>query len=196
MPSTPKTSTEQPILSFKNQRAWAAWLKTNHTTAPGVWLKFAKKGAGPSLTYAQAVEEALCYGWIDGQAKSLDGTAWLQRFTPRRARSPWSKINREKAEALLDAGRVQPAGLAAIEAARQDGRWDAAYDSPRTATVPEDFLAELDRRPQAKAFFASLNSANRYAITYRLQNAKKPETRARRMQQFLEMLERGEKFHP
>jgi uncharacterized protein YdeI (YjbR/CyaY-like superfamily) len=194
--STPNTSAELPTLTFKTQRAWAAWLKRNHAKSPGVWLKLGKKGAGPSITYAQAVEEALCYGWIDGQAKPLDDTAWLQRYTPRRARSPWSKINREKVQALLAAGRVQPAGLAAIEAARQDGRWDAAYDSPSAAAVPADLQAELDRRPGAKAFFASLNSANRYAILHRLQNAKKPETRARRMQQFLEMLERGEKIYP
>jgi|SRR5579859_298477 len=196
MPPTPKDPAELTILSFKTQRAWAAWLKKNHARSTGVWLKLAKKGAGPSLTYAQAVEESLCYGWIDGQAKPLDDTAWLQRYTPRRPRSPWSKINRAKAEALLAAGRLQAAGLAAIEAAKADGRWAAAYDSPAAASVPDDLQAELDRRPRAKAFFASLNSANRYAITYRLQNAKKPETRARRLAQFVDMLERGEKLHP
>jgi uncharacterized protein YdeI (YjbR/CyaY-like superfamily) len=196
MPPAPAGPAELPVLSFKTQRAWAAWLKKNHARSAGVWLKLARKGAGPSLTYAQAVEEALCYGWIDGQAKPLDDTAWLQRYTPRRPRSPWSKINRAKAEALLAAGRLQPAGLAAIEAAKVDGRWAAAYDSPAAASVPDDLQAELDRRPRAKAFFASLNSANRYAITYRLQNAKKPETRARRLAQFVDMLERGEKLHP
>ena len=185
-----------PIQGFKNQRAWAAWLAKNHARAPGRWLKLAKKSAGPSLTYVQAVEVALCYGWIDGQAKRFDEQAWLQKFTPRGARSIWSKINRTRAQDLIAAARMQPAGLAAIEAAKKTGRWAAAYDSPRTASLPDDFQAELDRHPQAKAFYATLNSANRYAITFRLQNAKKPETRARRMVEFIAMLERGEKIHP
>lgn len=192
----PNSSAELPILAFKTQRAFAAWLKKNHAKAPGVWLKLAKKGAGASVSYAEAVEVALCYGWIDGQGKSYDETAWLQKYTPRRARSPWSKINRDRAEALIRAGRMQPAGLAAIEAAKSDGRWAAAYDSPRTAVAPADFLAELERHPQAKAFYSTLNSVNRYAITYRLQSAKKAETRARRLQQFIDMLEKGEKLYP
>lgn len=185
-----------PTLGFKTQRAWAAWLKKNHAQSAGLWLKIGKKGAGPSVTYAEALEEALCYGWIDGQKKPLDDAAWLQKFTPRGARSPWSRINRDKAEALIAAGRMQPAGLAAVEAARQNGRWAAAYDSQRTAVAPADFLAELERRPRAKAFYLTLNSANRYAIAYRLQDAKKPETRARRLQQFIDMLDRGEKLYP
>jgi uncharacterized protein YdeI (YjbR/CyaY-like superfamily) len=187
---------ELPILPFKTQRAFSAWLKKNHNRAPGVWLKIAKQGAHPSVSYAQALEEALCYGWIDGQKKGFDEAWWLQKFTPRGPRSLWSKINREKAQALLAAGRLQPAGLAAIEAAKKNGRWEAAYESQRTAELPADFQAELDKRPKASAFYATLNSANRYAIHFRLHNAKKPETRARRMQQFLDMLERGEKFFP
>jgi uncharacterized protein YdeI (YjbR/CyaY-like superfamily) len=185
-----------PILPFKTQSAFGAWLKKNHAQSPGVWLKLAKKGAGPSVTYAQALEEALCYGWIDGQKKPFDDAWWLQKFTPRGARSIWSKINRDKAQALIAAGRVQPAGLAAIEAAKKNGRWAAAYDSQRNAALPDDFQAELDRRPKARAFYATLNSVNRYAIIFRLGSAKKPETRARRMQQFIDMLENGEKLYP
>jgi len=187
---------ELPILPFKTQRAFGAWLKKNHSEAPGLWLKLAKAGRGPSVSYAEALEEALCYGWIDGQKKAFDDDWWLQKFTPRGPRSIWSKVNRDKALALVSSGRMQPAGLAAIEAAKKNGRWDAAYDSQRTASLPADFQAELDRRPKAKAFYATLDSANRYAIHFRLHNAKKPETRARRMQQFLEMLEKGEKLHP
>ena len=188
--------TELPILPFKTQRAFGAWLKKNHAASSGLWLKIAKAGAYPSITYAEALEEALCYGWIDGQKKSFDAEWWLQKFTPRGPRSIWSQINRDKVLALIAAGRVQPAGLAAIEAAKKNGRWDAAYAGQRTAELPADFQAELDRRPQAKAFYATLNSANRFAIMFRLQSAKKPETRARRMQQFLEMLEKGEKLYP
>jgi uncharacterized protein YdeI (YjbR/CyaY-like superfamily) len=185
-----------PILPFKNQKVFGASLKKNHTQSAGVWLKLAKQGSSPSVTYAEALEEALCYGWIDGQKKGFDDGWWLQKFTQRGPRSIWSKINRDKALALISAGRVQPAGLAAIEAAKKNGRWEAAYDSQRTASLPADFQAELDQRPKAKAFYATLNSANRYAIHFRLHNAKKPETRARRMQQYLEMLEKGEKFFP
>jgi uncharacterized protein YdeI (YjbR/CyaY-like superfamily) len=181
-----------PILPFKTPRAFAAWLKKNHAQAPGLWLKIAKGGAHPTLTYAEALDEALCYGWIDGQKKPFDAEWWLQKFTPRGPRSIWSQINRDKALALIAAGRLQPAGLAAIEAAKKNGRWDAAYASQRTAELPADFQAELDRRPRAKAFYATLNSVNRYAIKFRLQNAKKPETRARRMQHYLELLEKGE----
>jgi len=187
---------ELPTLPFKTQRAFAAWLKKNHAASTGLWLKLAKKGTAASITYAEALEEALCYGWIDGQKKPFDAEWWLQKFTPRGPRSIWSQINRDKVLALQAAGRLQPAGLAAIEAAQKNGRWEAAYEGQRTAELPADFQAELDRRPQAKAFYATLNSANRYAIKFRLQNAKKPETRARRLQQFLEMLEKGEKLHP
>ncbi len=149
-----------------------------------------------TLTYAEAVEAALCYGWIDGQGKSIDDTAWLQKFTPRGPRSVWSKINRQKAETLIASGRMQPAGLAAIERAKQNGQWDNAYDSHRTATVPDDLQAALDANAKAKAFFATLDSANRYAILWRLQTAKRAETRARRIEQFINMLENHEKLHP
>jgi uncharacterized protein YdeI (YjbR/CyaY-like superfamily) len=184
-----------PILPFKTQRAFGAWLKKYYAKSPGVWLKLAKQGSSPSVTYAQALEEALCYGWIDGQKQAFDEDWWLQKFTRRGPRSIWSKINRDKALALTAAGRMQPAGLAAIEAAKMNGRWEAAYDSQRTAALPDDFAAELDRRPKAKAFYATLNSANRYAIIFRLHSAKKLETRARRVQQLIDMLEKGEKFH-
>ena len=190
-------SADMPILSFKHAQDWATWLDKYHSTSPGVWLKLAKKASGAtSVTYAEAVDVALCYGWIDGQAKSHDQASWIQKFTPRGARSIWSKINREKAQALIASGRMKPAGLQAVEAAQRDGRWDAAYDSPSRAEMPADFHAELDRNPEAKAFYASLNSANRYAILFRLQTAKKAETRARRIQDFIRMLERHEKLHP
>jgi uncharacterized protein YdeI (YjbR/CyaY-like superfamily) len=188
---------ELPIMPFKHQKAWSAWLDKNHAKSPGVWLQIAKKDSGvDSVTYDEAVESALCYGWIDGQKKSHDAASWLQKFTPRGAKSIWSKINREKAERLIREGDMKPAGLAAVDSAKRDGRWEAAYDSHTTATVSEDFQTELDRSPQAKAFFATLNSANRYAILWRIQTAKKAETRAKRIQQYIAMLERGEKIHP
>jgi uncharacterized protein YdeI (YjbR/CyaY-like superfamily) len=162
-----------------------------------VWLLIAKPGAEePTLSYPQAVESALCYGWIDGQKKALDAQHWLQRFTPRRARSLWSKANRTKAEALIAAGRMQPSGLAEIERARSDGRWDAAYDGARTAEMPPDLQRALDARPEARAFFARLDSANRYAVLWRVQTAKRPETRIRRIETLVEMLARGEKIQP
>ena len=148
------------------------------------------------MSYAEAVEVALCYGWIDGQSKSYDEKSWLQKFTPRGRRSIWSKINRERAETLINQGRMQPSGLAAVNLAKHDGRWDAAYDSPRAATVPADFQAALDRSPQASAFFRTLDSRNRFAILFRIQTAKKPETRTRRIGQFIRMLENSEKLHP
>jgi uncharacterized protein YdeI (YjbR/CyaY-like superfamily) len=160
-----------------------------------MWLKLAKKDADiPSVTYDEAVETALCYGWIDGQKKGFDENFWLQKFTQRRSKSMWSKINREKAEKLIASGQMRPAGLAAIEQAMQNGRWDAAYDSQRTITVPADFQAELDKNPKAKTFFESLSSAKRYSFLFRIQTAKKPETREKRIRQFVEMLERGETF--
>lgn len=190
-------ATELPILLFETPAAWAAWLAEHHAAAPGLWLRLTKKTADlNSITYNEALEEALCYGWIDSHKKSYDDQSWLQKFTPRGPQSIWSKINREKAEQLIESGRMKPAGLAAIERARQNGRWDAAYDSATNATVPDDFQAELDKNPQAAAFFATLNGTNRYAILFRIQTAKKAETRARRIQQFIEMLERGEKLYP
>ena len=185
------------ILLFPRQSDWATWLDANHTAAADAWLRLAKKGSPiQSLSYAEALEVALCYGWIDAQKKGESDQAWLQRFTPRRAKSIWSKINREKAVALIEAGRMKAAGLAEVERAKQDGRWKAAYDSPRGAEVPEDFQAALDKNARAKAFFEKLDRANRYAILFRIQTVKKAETRARRIREFVEMLARGEKIHP
>ena len=184
-----------PML-FKNAKAFEAWLKKHHATSDGLWLQIAKKGAEqPSVTYPEAVEIALCWGWIDGQKKGLDDQHFLQRFTPRRARSIWSKINVDKVAALVEAGRMQPAGQAQIDAAKADGRWAKAYDGARTATVPEDLQAALDANPQAKKFFATINASNRYAVTWRVQTAVKPETRARRIAQLVDMLARGEVVH-
>ena len=189
--------TELPILPFASQQDFNNWLAENHDKSDGLWLKLAKKGTDvPSITYNEAVEASLCYGWIDSQKKGFDKSFWLQRFTPRKPKSIWSRVNREKAEELIASGRMQPAGLAAVELARQNGRWEAAYDSQGTITVPDDLQAELDKNPKAKAFFDTLDSANRYAILFRLQTAKKAETRDRRLRQFVEMLERDEKIHP
>jgi uncharacterized protein YdeI (YjbR/CyaY-like superfamily) len=187
---------ELPIHLFAGPAELEAWLEENHASSQGVWLKIAKKGAPePSVTYAEALEVALCFGWIDSQKRGFDETHFLQRFTPRRPRGRWSKINREKAEALIAAGRLRPTGLAEVEAAKADGRWEAAYEGQRTAKVPPDLQRELDANSTAAEFFASLSSANRYAIVYRLDEAKKPETRERRLQKFVAMLERGEKIH-
>ena len=186
-----------PVLAFESSAAWEGWLREHHEGSPGVWLKIAKKDSGvPSVSYGEALEAALCHGWIDGQKASFDETFWLQKFTPRRRRSGWSKVNREKAAALIQAGRMQPAGLRQVELAREDGRWDAAYDAPSTSRVPEDLQRELDRRPKAAAFFATLNSQNRYAVLHRIQTARRAETRARRIEQFIEMLEEGRKLYP
>jgi uncharacterized protein YdeI (YjbR/CyaY-like superfamily) len=192
-----KKTGDLPIVFFKEKTDWMEWLEANHATAAGIWVRLAKKGAKEtSINYAEALEMALCYGWIDGLKKSFDEASWLQKFTPRGAKSLWSKINREKAEQLIVGGQMKAAGFAAIESARQDGRWDAAYDSQSKATVPDDFQAALDQNKQAKAFFATLNSVNRYAILFRIQTATKPETRAKRIQKFIEMLERHETIHP
>lgn len=185
-----------PVLPFRSQAAWEAWLTKQHQKSTGLWLKLAKKDSGvPSVTYPEAVESALCFGWIDGQKQPFDEQYWLQRFTPRRPRSKWSKINCEKIEALQKAGRLQPAGLREVEAAQRDGRWENAYGSHRTITVPEDFQAELDQRPRSRKRFGELSAANRYAILYRLHDARKPETRTRRMKQILAMLAEGRTFH-
>jgi uncharacterized protein YdeI (YjbR/CyaY-like superfamily) len=191
------TSIELPILPFASKKKWEAWLARQHEKSSGVWLQLAKKDAGiPSVTYEEALEVALCYGWIDGQKKGFDDKYWLQKFTPRGPKSIWSKINTEKAERLIASGEMKPAGLRVIAAARQDGRWEAAYASQKNSSVPEDFQAALDRNMKAKAFFSTLKSAERYSILFRIHNARKPETRARRIQQFVEMLERNEKVHP
>jgi uncharacterized protein YdeI (YjbR/CyaY-like superfamily) len=187
---------EGPTIRFDSQAAWEEWLDANHGESPGIWVKIAKKASGiETVTHAGALEVALCFGWIDGQRKALDERYFLQKFTPRTPKSRWSRINRESAERLVAAGRMRPAGLAAIEAARADGRWNAAYEPQSTAIVPEDLQRELDSRPRAAAFFASLDSRNRYAILYRLQDAKKPETRARRLAQFVAMLEEHRKVY-
>jgi uncharacterized protein YdeI (YjbR/CyaY-like superfamily) len=192
-----KDAANLPMLSFATQHAWEAWLDERHADAPGVWLKIAKKAAGsPSVSYAEALEGALCYGWIDGQKDSLDDQYWLQKFTPRRPKSGWSRVNCEKATALIAAGRMQPAGLRQVELARADGRWDAAYDSQRTIAVPPDLQSELARCLEAQEFFGTLDSRNRYAILYRIHTAKKPETRAARIQKFVDMLVRREKIYP
>jgi uncharacterized protein YdeI (YjbR/CyaY-like superfamily) len=185
-----------PILLFAMPPDMEAWLEQNHGDSAGLWLKIAKKGSGvESVSYAEALELALCFGWIDSQKRGLDERHFLQRFTPRRPRGKWSQINREKAEGLIASGAMRPAGLAEVEAAKADGRWQAAYAGQRTAEVPEDLQRELDRNEAAGEFFVTLDSANRYAILYRLQEAKKPETRERRLRKFIAMLERGEKIH-
>jgi uncharacterized protein YdeI (YjbR/CyaY-like superfamily) len=185
-----------PILLFASPAELEAWLEENHAAAEGVWLKIAKKGSGvASVTYAEALGLALCFGWIDSQKRGFDEKHFLQRFTPRRPRGKWSRINREKVEGLIAAGMMRRAGLAEVEAAKADGRWEAAYAGQRTAEVPADLQLELNGNEAAREFFASLDSANRYAILYRLEEAKKPETRERRLRKFIGMLERGEKIH-
>ncbi|KQW59798.1 YdeI/OmpD-associated family protein [Variovorax sp. Root411] len=180
-----------------NAASWARWLKRHHATAAGVWLRIAKKDSGlASIDHPTALEEALCWGWIDGQRKSEDAQYFLQRFTPRTRRSIWSQINRAKVLKLIEEGRMQPAGHAEIERAKADGRWDAAYEGVSAATVPPDLQAALDANKKAAKFFATLDSRNRFAVLFRTQGAKKPETRARRIAQFVEMLAKGEKIHP
>ena len=190
-------SKQPAVLDVRSAREWERWLDRNHAKVPeGVWLRLFKKGQTEStLEYLHAVEVALCFGWIDGQGKGHDEASRVQRFTPRRARSVWSKINTERAERLTAEGRMRPAGLREIELAKKDGRWARAYDPPSTASIPEDFLAELRKHKRAAAFFATLNKKNTYPVTYRLQTAKTPETRAKRIQAIIEMFERGEKFH-
>ena len=185
-----------PIRRFAGQRGWAAWLERNHDRSRGLWLQIARKGAGArSVSYPEALDVALCYGWIDGQKRAQSGTFWLQKFGPRARTSLWSRINREKALALVAAGRMRPPGMAEIERAKGDGRWKGAYDSARASRVPEDLERALERNAKARRFFEALDRANRYAILYRLQTAKKAETRARRLADFLKMLERGRKIH-
>ena len=194
MPTRP--GSDLPILLFATAADFEAWLEENHAAPDGVWLKIAKKGASePSVTYGEAVELGLCFGWIDSQKRGLDEQHFLQRFTPRRPRGRWSKINREKAEALIDEGKIRPAGMAEVEAAKADGRWDDAYEGQRTAKVPDDLRRELDANAAAREFFEGLDSANRYAVIYRLNDAKRAETRERRLRNFVAMLERGEKIH-
>ena len=186
----------KPILFLACQDEWEAWLDAEHAGSDGVWLKFAKKGSGvETVVYAEALEVALCYGWIDSQVKALDERFYLQKFTPRRAKSKWSRINRDKIEELTKQGRMKPAGLAEVELAKADGRWEAAYAPPSSMEVPDDLQAALDASPKAAEFWAGLNKSNRFAILYQLQDAKKPETRTRRLEKFVGMLERREKLY-
>lgn len=186
-----------PEIAFASAAAWRDWLEAHHADTPGVWVRMARAGSRiASVGRAEAVEVALCFGWIDGQARSLDERHWLQRFTPRRARSPWSRINREKALELIARGEMRPAGLREVERAQADGRWDAAYEPPSTAAVPDDLAAALAADPAADEAFAALDSRNRYAILHRLQSAKRPDTRARRITQFVEMLREGRRLYP
>jgi uncharacterized protein YdeI (YjbR/CyaY-like superfamily) len=186
-----------PIIAFATASELEDWLEENGGGSDGIWLKIAKKSSGlASVTMPEAIEAGLCFGWIDGQRRGLDETHYLQRFTPRRSRSRWSRINRDKAEELIAGGRMRPQGLAAIEAAKEDGRWQAAYEPQSAATVPADLDRELKRDPAAREEFERLDSQNRYAILYRLGEAKRPETRARRLREYVEMLRRGERLHP
>jgi uncharacterized protein YdeI (YjbR/CyaY-like superfamily) len=196
MMATLMVMAEKERLRCASAQEWEAWLEANHATCAGVWLQFGKKGQGrATVTYAEAVELALRFGWIDGQARGLDAAYYLQSFTPRRPKSLWSQINRAKAEKLIADGRMRPAGQAAIDRAKADGRWEAAYPSVKTATVPADLQKALAKNPAAKKFFATLNSQNRYAILFRLHTAKKPETRAAKIVKFVAMLAAGERLH-
>ena len=192
-----KDSDNLQVLSFETQHDWEAWLKEHHVDTKGIWLKIAKKEARtPSVSYAEALDSALCYGWIDGQKASFDDKYWLQKFTPRTVKSIWSKVNCEKATALIADGRMQPAGLRQVELAQSDGRWERAYESQSKISVPHDFQSELDKNQVAKDFFNTLDSGNRYAFLFRIQTAKKAETRSAHIQKFIEMLAQQQKLHP
>ena len=191
-----KNSDTVPIMSFETQQDWEVWLEENHAESKGIWLKIAKKEApAPTISYAEALDSAICYGWIDGQKAAFDDRYWLQKFTPRTAKSIWSKVNCGKAEALIAVGRMQPAGLRQVELAKADGRWDRAYESQSKITIPDDFQRELDKNPKAKDFFSTLDSANRYAFLFRIHAAKKPETRSAKIQKFIEILNQQQKLH-
>lgn len=192
-----KPSPSPIVKLFKDQKSWDDWLAKHGESSPGLWLRLAKKSARlKSVTYAEAVEAALCHGWIDGQRKTFDAESFIQKYTPRRPKSIWSRINRAKALELIEAGRMRPGGHAAIEKAKQSGLWEAAYDSHRTSFPPEDLVAALEQSPKAKAFFETLNKQNRYAILFRIQTAKKSETRKRRIEEFVAMLEAHRKLYP
>ena len=184
------------MMHFADAAEWEAWLAEHHDSGDGAWLKIAKKGADTgSVTITQALEIALCYGWIDSQVRRVDDDFFVQRFTPRSSRSPWSKRNREFAEKLAEAGLLEPAGAAEVERARADGRWDRAYAGQKAAEIPQDFLDALAQNPEAEAFYATLDSHNRYAVYFRLQDATRPETRARRIEKFVQQLSERRKFH-
>ncbi|WNR42094.1 YdeI/OmpD-associated family protein [Paenibacillus roseipurpureus] len=188
---------ELPEMLFENQQAFEDWLALHHNTSPGIRLQLAKKGASlSSVSYDQALESALCYGWIDSQKEKKDEQSWLQRFTPRGVKSIWSKVNKEKAERLIESGRMKPSGSQAIEAAKKNGQWMNAYEPQSAASIPADFAVELDKNSKAKAFYDTLNRQNKYAITFRIQTVKKQETRAKRISDFIRMLENGEKIYP
>ena len=191
-----KPAPAEPTRTFRTRKEFAAWLEKNHARSTGIWARIARKGGGlKSMTYQEGLEVALCYGWIDALKRPENETAWLQRFVPRRPKSLWSRINREKALALVERGEMRAAGQAEIERAQQDGRWDAAYDSPSRATVPAELETELAKRPRAKKFFESLDRINRYAVTWRIQTATNPVTRARRVEKLVDMLEKGQTIH-
>ena len=193
MPNPKPFTPDLPVKLFKTPDAWSKWLDANHAKSSGIWMRIAKKDADiTSINYAEALDVALCYGWIDGQKRPLDASSWLQRFTPRGPRSLWSKVNTGKAQVLIDSGRMRPPGLAAIASAKASGRWESAYQPSSTATVPPELQAALDRNPKAKAFFETLRGANRYALIFRVSSAKKPETKAKRVADFVARLERGE----
>lgn len=186
------TQRDLPIVEAGDQRAWRRWLTAHHASESGVWLKFAKKGSPTAtVSYPEALEEALCFGWIDGQVRRFDEHFYLQRFTPRRPRSKWSQINREKATRLISEGRMQPAGLAQVEAAKADGRWEAAYPAQSQARVPEDFQRALEENPEAHAFFRTLTGSARYAFLYRLHDIRKPEVRTKRIAEYIQRLSAG-----
>jgi uncharacterized protein YdeI (YjbR/CyaY-like superfamily) len=187
---------DRPIVAFADQRRWEAWLRRRHATSPGVWLRIAKKASGrASVTYDEAVESALCYGWIDGHKRPYDAVSWIQTFTPRTAKSIWSKVNRGKALRLIKRGRMKAAGLRAVHGAKRDGRWKSAYDSASTMRMPPDLRAALSRNAKAQAFFKEVSAANRYAILWRVHDAKRPETRAKRIADFVRRLQRHETLH-
>ena len=187
---------DPPIISFKTPEDWERWLVRNHEKTEGIWLRFFKKDSGiPTITYAQALDEALCYGWIDGQAKRSDEKSYLQKFTPRRRRSTWSKRNIEHIERLIKLDKLKPSGMREVETAKADGRWKNAYASPKNMLVPDEFLKELAKNKKANEFFKSLNKSDTYAIAWQIHNAKRPETRQRRIKKFADMLKRGEKLH-
>lgn len=191
-----KVTTDLPVLPFSTAEMFENWLEKNHKTSSGIWLQLYKKNSGvQTITWAEAVIVSLCYGWIDSQAKKLDEKSYLQKFTPRGPKSMWSKINTEHVERLRKEGKMKPAGLAAVEAAKADGRWDRAYESPSNMTLPDEFLKRVEKNKKAKIFFETLNKTSRYAFAFQLQTAKKPETRERRMQKFLAMLEKGETLY-
>jgi uncharacterized protein YdeI (YjbR/CyaY-like superfamily) len=196
MPTAPKNKTDLPLVSFNSSKEFREWMAANHTASNGIWLRIFKKDSGEiTVTYAEAVEEALCFGWIDGQANKYDDVSYIQRFTPRRPKSIWSKRNTDIVERLIGEGKMTKAGMEQVALAKADGRWHQAYDSPTNMKVPEDFLHLLSKHKKAKAFFDGLNKTNQYAIAWRLQTAKKPETREKRLKEILEMMKERKKFH-